>query len=172
MAKCKSNECLEKDNYDKSDDFTQVFAEKNTILKKNLLTPKYTNRYDLSYNGNSQNPYHDNSNDKNDFLTEETENQGSYVILIKNKLEKIKMFLKMLLKINVQSTEYKTNLMKISLFNEIKNDELKNEDSPDLKEVFSNLKKDLNSKIIINQNTKEISRLTKMINSIFIFNKV
>ena len=78
----------------------------------------------------------------------------------------------MLLKINVQSTEYKTNLMKISLFNEIKNDELNNEDSPDLKEVFSNLKKDLNSKIIINQNTKEISRLTKMINSIFINNKV
>ena len=66
-----------------------------------------------------------------------------------------------LLKVNIKSIQYKTILMKYRLNDEMKNNKLV---SYPQEEVFNKMKKDMNSRLIIAQNTKEINRLINMIN--------
>jgi hypothetical protein len=160
LDKCSHKECLlkeDKKNEDQIFELDQIFTEKSSKLK------------DQSENDN--NIYHSHvikesplfiSDNSHTFDRSEIQSEGStFVNLILNKFEKIKRLLSNLLNINIQSLQYKTNVIKYLISNDFK---VKNRKSK-LKEVFQHLNRDINSKLIMSKTTADVRTALLQIDS-------
>jgi hypothetical protein len=132
------------------------------IISKDTLSQEYDDT--------SENPMNELIDDHPDILSNnldeisnDSEKDGElYLKIFSSKLNKLRNSLNLFLKVNIGTIEYKMKMMKYNILSDIEKNYKNN--FYKLKEVSNRLKKDINSKLIISKNTKDINRIIYLIN--------
>ena len=132
------------------------------IISKDTLSQEYDD--------SSENPMNELIDDHPDILSNnldeisnDSEKDGElYLKIFSSKLNKLRNSLNLFLKVNIGTIEYKMKMMKYNILSDIEKNYKNN--FYKLKEVSNRLKKDINSKLIISKNTKDINRIIYLIN--------
>ena len=132
------------------------------IISKDTLSQEYDD--------SSENPMNELIDDHPDILSNnldeisnDSEKDGElYLKIFSSKLNKLRNSLNLFLKVNIGTIEYKMKMMKYNILSDIEKNYKNN--FYKLKEVSNRLKKDINSKLIISKNTKDINRIIYFIN--------
>ena len=132
------------------------------IISKDTLSQEYDD--------SSENPMNELIDDHPDILSNnldeisnDSEKDGElYLKIFSSKLNKLRNSLNLFLKVNIGTIEYKMKMMKYNILSDIEKNYKNN--FYKLKEVSNRLKKDINIKLIISKNTKDINRIIYLIN--------